>query len=127
MPDDIAAIDEAEVKRLAEEAELKRVTLGEHARLTSIIGQMRSNLSRMEREGTTGAPALDYKSLGNVAPDATPEGKYALVTVGGSVRKVKTQYVIDKAILDDHQNQLDTLLADHSQLFEPEVIEEGLL
>ncbi len=123
MPD-IDVIDEVEAQRLAEEAELKRSTLAEHARLTTIAGQMQSNLDRMEREGTVGAPALDFKSDGNIAPDATPEGEYALVSAGGSERKVKTQYVIDKAIRDDHQNWLDTLSAEHNKLFEIEVSEE---
>ncbi len=122
MPD--IAIDEAEIQRLAEEAELKRVTLIEHARLTTIIGQMQTNINRMEREGTIGAPALDFKSDGNIAPDTTPEGEYTLVSVAGTARKVKTQYVIDKAILDDHQSQLDTLVAEYSEFFEVEVFEE---
>ena len=126
MPDDVE-IDGAEVKRLAEAAELKRTTIAEHARLTTITGQMQSNTNRMEREGTIGAAALDFKSDENIAPDATPEGEYALVPVGGSIRKVKTQYMIDKAILDDHQGQLDNLLAEHSQFLETEIIEEVTL
>jgi len=61
----------------------KRQVLTEDALYTDIIGQMRGNIERMEREGTTNAPPLDASSRDNAG---------------------KTQYQIDNEILISYSN-----------------------
>ncbi len=87
---------EVELVKQAEEYEAKRVALTQFARLTDTTGQMQSNIARMEREGTTNAPALDQKSPANAG---------------------KTQYEIDQAILAQKAGERDALVAANSKFF----------
>lgn len=93
------------------------------ASITDVIGNMQGNIDRIEREGTTGAPALDSESEGNIAPVSAEESKYAMVTVRGVERRVKTQYQITKEILADHIQKRTQLEEEYTELF---MVEEAI-
>lgn len=89
-----------EALRLAIELEAKKLkVLSEYAFFIEKIGQMTHNIERMEREGTTGMPALDAKSPENAG---------------------KTQYGIDHSIRESYMAQAAELKSKY-----PEVWKEG--